>query len=300
MHAARRTTRWGLPAALALVVACASPGPETPEVEGPETVSPIIARAERLRARGDYDTAIAAYREALERTPWNDRIQRALATTYAERAGRRRTEGDRAAAEADLRAAVALYPDDTDLRRNLGVVLLERAVVESDPARARALREEASGLAPDLDPSGAVLDAGLERRIDLALELIESGRVEAGIDALERLHASVPGNAGVARLLAQSHVRLATERSQRANFVGAGRALDRAAELYRELGDCEDPRCEREELRLAHHNRVVAWINASDPAAARRALAEAAALGLRFPQLEGELAAMPGAGGPRR
>jgi tetratricopeptide (TPR) repeat protein len=250
-----------------------------------QTVAPLVSRAERSREAGDFDTAIPAYAEAFERTPWNTKLKRALAVTHTERAAYQRSNGSLAGAEEDLRAALELYPDDAEFRRGLAVVLLERSSYEADPARAAALRSEARALDTDLAIPEQRVDATLERRMDLAFELLERGQVEAGIFDLQNLRRDYPQDPAVARLLAQALVRRSGEFSERSNFSKARELLDQAVLLYAELLPCDGQRCQADELKVAHYNRIVICVNGGDVEAARAALADAKKAGLSFPDL---------------
>ncbi len=279
----------------ALVAGCSGLGteerPEQPE-QPPESVAPLIEEAERLRAQGEYEGAIAAYEQALARTPWNDRIRLAVAATYAERGAQAHADGELGPAEADLRAALEVAPENPQVRRNLALLLTERAALDMDPERAQARRAEAEELAPGITLGSPVPDAGLERRLDLAFELVERGQLEAGIERLEALHESYPGNPEVSRLLAQALVRWADQLGERQNHVATARALDRAVEVYASLPGCAAPEwsdCELDDARLAHHNRIVAWVNSGRPRSARRALEDAARIGLEFPEFDAAL-----------
>ena len=81
-------------------------------------MAPVVTRAERAMERGDYDTAIAGYAEALERTPWNTRLSTALVSAYAARAAHPAQSGRPGlqAAEADLRTALSIAPDDPSVQ----------------------------------------------------------------------------------------------------------------------------------------------------------------------------------------
>jgi tetratricopeptide (TPR) repeat protein len=251
-----------------------------------------VTRAEKAREDGDFDTAIEAYREALERTPWNTRLQNTLATTYAERAIRTRDEEGVFGledAERDLREAHQVAPERADIRRNLSVVLVERAVRESDPERADALREEARALHPEIASLGEGDRPDIERRLDLAYELVERGQIDMGIRRLEALHREHPDDVPTARLLAQSLSRKAALRAERGSQSEAAELLDRAVEVYADLVAAFPPddvdASITEEIRATHHNRIVAWLNASRPDAATRALEDAERAGFDFPEL---------------
>jgi tetratricopeptide (TPR) repeat protein len=278
--------------ALSCLAACGATRSQLERSEDTETVAPLVATAERAVAREDYDTAIASYGEAYARTPWNLRLKRALAAAYAERAAHSREQkrlGALRAAERDLRTALRLFPDDPALQRNLGIVLLEQAAREMDASRAGALREEARRYAPDVVEETPIVQVRLERRLDLAFELIELGKLEAAIGELERIHAEYPEHAGATRLLARAQVRKGTELAARANYEGAGVRFGRAVELYASLEHCRTGECERADLKLAHQNRITAWLNANRRDEARRALEDASLAGLRFPELRREL-----------
>lgn len=252
----------------------------------------LVTRAEQAEAAGDLDTAILAWRESFARTPWNVRLRRALAAAYAERARRTREEEGvfgLASAERDLREALRLEPDAPTIRRNLAVLLVERSVREMDPERARTLRDEARALDPELAQMGEGARADIDRKLDLAFELVERGQLDAGIERLEAVHTAHPDHAETTRLLAQALVRKATRRAERGRPHEAGPLLDRAVGLYTDLSSkrvlaTEDPAF-REELQSVHRSRIVAWINASRPEAARQALADAERAGFPFPDL---------------
>lgn len=271
---------------LALLAACAGGVREGANLEQPQSVTPIIAAAERARERGDFDAAIAGYQQAIARTPWNSLLEGHLAASYVERATHSRDEGGIEgvrAAEQDLRRALELLPNDAAIQRSLATVLVDLANRQLDPARARALREEAGSLAPEVVEATPVVQPRLERRLDLAYELLERGQTEAGIERLVRIHAEHPDHAPATRLLAQARVRLGNKLAERGDYLAAGEELDLAVTLYAELGNCRRELCELAELRLAHQNRIAAWANAARPEQARVARKEAETLGLRFP-----------------
>jgi tetratricopeptide (TPR) repeat protein len=293
---ARTSRALALLAGLMLGAACASgPGREAPaETATDPGIAPLVERAEAHRTRAEHDAALELYREALERTPWNDRLREALATTHAERAAARRERGELSSAEADLRAAREISPGDPNLARNLAVVLVERAAREFDLEEAARLRQEAHALAPELADAYPERDARSERRLDLAQELLERDQLDAGLESLERLHSEQPGERSVAHLLAQGYVKRAESYSERRNFPAAGEDLDRAVALYTAtFPRCRLPECRLEELETAHWNRVVAWLNAGEAEPARRALSEADAQGFRFPDLMRALEELP-------
>jgi tetratricopeptide (TPR) repeat protein len=236
--------------------------------------------------RGDSDAAIAAYEEALEITPWNTRVTRALAAAHAERGARRREAGSLPEAERDLRRALELQPDDPELRLNLAIVLIERADLEMDRARATKMRVEAAELAPELHAGSPQVDALLERRLDLAYELLERGQLEAGASRLEWLQADYPDEPRVKRLRAQSEVALGGDRYQKGAFDAAAEHYGNAVALY---AGCDPAVCSRQEVALAHQNRVVALYEARKTAEARAALDEAEKQGHRFPELRAML-----------
>lgn len=272
---------------LVLAAGCASEAPD-PGGAAPVTVGPLVERAERAMQRGDPDAAIAAYQEAVELTPWNSRVVRALAAAHAERGARYRDQGSLPSAERDLRRALELQPDDPELRFNLAVVLIERADLDLDSARAARLRAEAAELAPELHAGSPQVDALLERRLDLAYQLLERGQLEAGASRLAWMQADYPDEPRVARLRAQAEVALGSRLYEAGNFSDAALHYGRAVSLY---GECAAPVCSRSELALAHQNRVVALFEAGRTAEARAALDEAEAQGLSFPQLRAMLPA---------
>jgi len=241
-----------------------------------------------MRERGDYDTAIDSYSQALEQTPWNTRIQSALAMTYADRATAQRNEGRLPSAEADLRKALELEPDDLRLQQNLATVLVERSALELDAERALEQRAEAEALSPGVTDRQPMLDAGLERRLDLAYELIERGQYDAGIERLTSLHADYPEDPQVTRLLGQSLVRQGDALAGRGHLEAASDTFDQAVALYAGAPGCEAPGwtgCPGDDVRTAHHNRIVNAINAAERDRALAALDDAEAVGLRFPDL---------------
>jgi tetratricopeptide (TPR) repeat protein len=280
------TPRWvGRAGACLLVVlaACATEPP--PQKEAKVATPALLDRAERSRSRGDYDAAIRDFKELVERVPWNDRAKEALAGTYADRAAKNRDAGKLPSAEEDLREAVAVLPNDATHKRNLAIVLYERASFENDPQKAAGLRKEAKVLSPDLDLGDVPASAALERRLDMAFDLVQRGQVEAGIRTLEQIHRDYPEDPSAARLLAQALVKHAGEFSERKNYPAAAGVLDQAVGIYAKILPCDGKNCKPAELRLAHHNRVVAWLNAYKADEARRALEDAERVGLKFPDL---------------
>ncbi len=263
--------------------AASQPGSEAPEA----TVAPLVSRAERAASRGDYATAIAAYREAIELTPWNTRLERALVAAYVGRAAHPSELGEAGlrASEADLRRALEIAPDDPEVRHNLGVVLLDRSSRETDPQARDAIRADAHQYAPDLVENTPRVWVALERRLDLAYELLERGQLEAGLERLERLHQDHPERADATRLLAQARVRHGSHLSRKQLHSRAGASLDAAVALYRDLLPCDGSRCAADELRTAPYTRIVAGLSAESPDEVRSALADAERAGLDFPQL---------------
>ncbi len=272
----------------ACLLACGTSGAEkSGERERAERgVGPLVTRAQRLRASGDFDLAVDAYRQAYERTPWNERLKRSLAVTYTERAQAVRNEGRLPSAEEDLRRALELYPDDEEFQSNLAVVLLERAQLVGDDAASAQLLDEVRKLAPQLEIPESVVRARLERRLNLAFELLERRQLEAGIARLNEIRRDYPREPEVVRLLAQATLNLADSFVVRENYARAGELFDEAVLLYKEIEPCDGSRCTREELKTAHYNRCVLRINALEDARAREALAEARDRGFRFPELE--------------
>ncbi len=262
------------------------------------SVAPVVARAERAMQIGDYDAAIAGYGEAFEATPWNSRLERALVAAYAARAAhpQRRGVAGLRAAESDLRTALEIAPDDPALKQSLAAVLIDLSAREADRARAAALREEARSYAPELAAQTPAVHLSVERRLDMAFDLIERGQLDAGIDRLQRLHDEYPDRADAARLLAQARVRKGTELAALRDHGNAGASFGQAVDLYRRLAPCDGSRCDERELRTAHRNRIIAWLSAYRFEEARRALDDAARAGLSFPSLRAEL---QGQGGVR-
>ena len=252
-------------------------------------VGPIVERAEAAAAQGDLDGAIAGYDEALERTPWNARLRSQLVAAYSQRAAaeRHKPGGAKglAAAEKDLRAAHELAPDDATIKRSLAAVLLERSEYEADDAVAAKARAEATELAPDLAAAQPAARLPVERRLDLAYDLIQGGNLDAGIDQLRSVMRAYPQNPQAARLLAQALVRLGGEQTQAHDYDGARESFTGAVELYAQLLPCDGARCDSSELELAHRNRIMSACDAQRFDAARGALREAEAVGLSFPDL---------------
>jgi tetratricopeptide (TPR) repeat protein len=258
--------------------------------EEPERgVAPILDRAAAAAEAGEWDAAIEGYSQALERTPWNTRFVRLLAVAHAERAAETRRERSGAegldAAEKDLRRAVELDPADPVFRRNLGIVLLEHASYERDPARAAALRAEGAALAPDAAEALPDLQRDVERSLDLAVDLIERSQLEAAIVQLEQLRGEYPERADVVSLLAQANVRAGNEEVTRRESRRAVAFFQRAVALYAEIDPCDGGRCTADEQRVAHQNLIVALYESGDPVSARKALDAAEAAGMSFPGL---------------
>jgi len=260
-----------------------------PAEEAERGVAPVLDRAAAAAEQGEWDTAIEGYAEALERTPWNTRFVRLLAVAHAERAAQARREQPGVAgldaAEKDLRRAIELDAEDAVFKRNLGIVLLERASYERDPARAQALRAEGSALAPESAEQLPDLQRDVERRLDLVVDLIERAQLEAAIGQLEQLKGEYPGRADVASLLAQANVRAGNQEAARREPRRAAEFFRRAVELYAEIAPCDGSRCSADELRVAHQNLIVALYESGDPVTAREALDTAEAAGLSFPGL---------------
>lgn len=249
----------------------------------------LTARAEAALAAGNPDEAVSAYEEALARTPWNASIERSLVAAYVERARRSRARpggpAGAATAAADLRRAREHAPGDPEVARSLAAILLDQALFEAEPARAEALRAEAAALAPALAAAAPVLELSVERRLDVAYELIEQGQLDSGIDALDSLVRDQPGKPAAIRLLAQALVRKGGAQTKRLDHRGAAQSFRRAVEFYAQLAPCDGARCDAAEFALAHRNRIVSLLDGQKPAEARAALAEAEALGLRFEDL---------------
>ncbi len=247
-------------------------------------------------SRDDFEAAIEFYRAAYLRTPWNTRLRDGLAAAHAARALQLRVQGqfrDLAQAERELRAGLELLPDDPDLEANLAVVLVERSSVELDPARARELRAEAVLLDPGLPARVPERRADLERRLDLAFELIERGQLDAGIQRLRMLLQLEPDFESARQLLARAEVRRGTSLHASGRYAEAAAALAAAVEAYGQLERCVPAPCSDAALRAefadAYHSLVVAWLDAGRPGRAREALAQAEQAGLSFPALRDAL-----------
>lgn len=275
-------------ACVALLCSCvAKSAPEPAASGGPGDtagVAPIVARAESAIAGGDLDAGIDAYREAYERTPWNTRITGALVAAYAARAEKERTKPGGAKglalAEQDLREALAISPKSLELERSLAAVLLDQAGLAGDDARVEQLRAEANALAPDMVAATPAQKLGVERRLDIAFDLLERGQLDAGIDQLQALVRDHPESDPATRLLAQALVRKGGVQTQRLDHPGARQSYAAAVELYARLVPCDGTRCDMSELELAHRNRVGSLCDAEAFDEARAALAEARGLGV--------------------
>ena len=278
-------------ACVALVVtafaACGGRGPE--DDSAAQGVGPIVERAEAAAAHGDLDAAISGYDEALKRTPWNTRLRSQLVAAYSARAAEKRRKPGGAVglalAEADLRAAHELAPDDATVTRSLAAILLERSAYEADDGVAAEARAEATALAPDLAAQAPATRLPVERRLDLAYELIERGNLDAGIDQLQAVARAYPQNPQAARMLGQALVRLGGQQTQSHDYDGARESFTLAVAQYARLLPCDGARCDSSELELAHRNRILSALDAQRWDAARGALAEAEAIGLSFPDL---------------
>lgn len=274
----------------ACVGGCAGRDDTSAAPSGTTGVAPLVARGDAAIAGGDLDAGIDAYREAFERTPWNTRIASSLVAAYASRAEKARTKPGGATglalADGDLREALAISPEQPEIRRSLAIVLLERAALARDDAEADGFRAEANTLAPDLVAQTPALRLPVERRLDVAYDLLERGQLDAGLDQLDALVRDYPQSAAGSRLLAQALVRKGGVQTQRADYAGARQSYARAVELYARLLPCDGTRCDPAELELAHRNRISAALDSVNYAEARAAFAEARGLGLEFPDLE--------------
>ena len=281
-------------ACVALWCACVGGSSEPKDTSGASSetagVAPLVARAEAAISSGDLDAGIDGYREAFERTPWNTRIASSLVAAYAARAEKERVKPGGATglalADGDLRAALVIAPESPALERSLATVLLERSAFARSDADMEQLRAEANALAPDLVAQTPAVHQPIERRLDVAFDLLERGQLEAGIDQLDSLVRDYPESAAATRLLAQAQVRKGGVQIQRADYAGARQSYARAVELYASLLPCDGTRCDAAELALAHRNRINAALDAASFDEARAALAEAKGLGLSFPDLE--------------
>ena len=121
---------------------------------------PHYRMGEALMRAGDWEGAIAAFRESLARHPEEERHARA---EILGRLGRARVlSGDRGGEE-DLRRAIDLDPIHAALHADLGDCLMERrAWKEAAEAYARAL---------ELDPGNADYAAGRQRAEAIARKL---------------------------------------------------------------------------------------------------------------------------------
>lgn len=273
-------------ACLALAIGCASR--ETPSPGPTPPASALVIDAQRAHARGDYTAAVEGYRAALEKTPWNERLRASLVSVLVDRATATRLEGGVSAIDraiVDLREARTLAPAEEVVQRDLAVLLLERSQRTTDPERAAVLRQEASDLAPDLAEQVPDYRPEIERRLDLAYELVERGQLDAGIARLEALEREFAERPDVRLLLAQALVLRGSRLASQGEHPRAAGQFERAIALYQVPGVC-DGACATRELALAHRNRIVAWLNAPVLHEARRALDQAEREGLSFPELE--------------
>lgn len=289
VHAA--ALRLACAALLCSCVAKSGPEPGTSSAAGDTAgVAPIVARGESAIAAGDLDAGIDAYREAYERTPWNTRIASSLVAAYAARAQKERTKPGGAKgvalAETDLREALAISPKNPELERSLAAVLLDQAGFSADDAEVDRLRAEANALAPDLVTGTPALKLGVERRLDIAFDLLERGQLDAGIDQLQALVRDHPESDPAARLLAQALVRKGGVQTQRGDHPAARESYASAVELYARLLPCDGTRCDMAELTLAHRNRVGSLLDAEAYEEARAALAEAQGVGVNLDDLQ--------------
>lgn len=280
-------------ACLALWCACVGGSPDPNAGSGASGdaagVAPIVSRAEASVASGDLDAGIEGYNEAYERTPWNTRIASSLVAAYVARAEQKRTKPGGAQglglAEADLRAALAIAPKDSAVERSLATVLLERSALAKDDAEADELREQAAVLAPDLAAQTPLQRLPVERRLDIAFDLIQRDQLDAALDQLQSLLRDYPQNTAAAQLMAQALVRKGGVQTRRGDYKGARETYAAAIEVYARLMPCDGTRCTQAELELAHRNRIASALDSGNYEAARAALAEAVAVGLSFPDL---------------
>jgi tetratricopeptide (TPR) repeat protein len=279
---------------MALICACVggSPKPDAGSEAESEAagVAPIVARAQASVASGDLDAGIAGYRAAYERTPWNTSIASSLVAAYVSRAEQKRSKPGGAKgldlAEADLRAALEIQPLQPAVEHSLATVLLERSALVKDDAEAARLRAQAAALAPDLAAQTPVQRLPVERRLDIAYDLIERDQLDAGLDQLDSLVREYPQNTAAARLMAQALVRKGDVETRRGDYKIASQSYTQAIEVYARLMPCDGTRCTREELEIAHRNRVSSALDGGNYEAARAALSEAKGVGLAFPDLE--------------
>lgn len=278
---------------LALICACvggsSEPGADSAAGDA-AGVAPIVARAEASVASGELDAGIAAYREAYERTPWNTGIASSLVAAYVARAEKKRAKPGGAKglslAEADLRAALEIAPEQPAVEQSLATVLLERAALVKDDADSSRLREEAAALAPELAAQTPVQRLPVERRLDIAYDLIERDQLDAALDQLDALVRDYPQNTAAAQLQAQALVRKGGVQTRRGDYKSARQSYTLAVEVYARLMPCDGTRCTPAELEVAHRNRISSALDGADYDAARAALVEAEAVGLAFPDLE--------------
>jgi tetratricopeptide (TPR) repeat protein len=269
----------------------AKPAPDTSTAaeatpaEAETDVGQLVSLAESAAAAGDADAAIAAYRAARKRQPWNPALRQVLAAALSERASASFAAGDYAgarAAESDLREAVELEPEDATLRRSLGTLLVDLGSRSNDPERRAALFAEAAELGVEADRERLEHDPGLERRLDLAMELVERGQLEAATLRLESLHRERPDNPEVALLLSQVHARRGLELAENSNMEQSALAYEAA---WKALGGFVASELPEGALARAHRNRVVAWSNAGQRERAVAALRDAEAAGVSLPDL---------------
>ena len=168
-----------------------------------------------LLRRGDLDAAERALRRAAEILPDSALAPYDLGLVQVRR-------GQRAAALESFRRAAALDPTLADPHRQMAFLLDEQG--RSDEARAAAQQAER------LDPEADVGDG-----IGAALSLMETGRHEAAIAMLRRLHEAEPDEGELANMLAWL---LATARE---DSLRDGAAALTIAERALARGDASDP-----------------------------------------------------------
>lgn len=250
----------------AVGIGCASRPPTPQGGQALESwLGAVVERAESAREAGDLGPAVKAYREAVGRQPWNDRLRRSLAAVLAQRAKSSRAAGswaDVASAETDLREALELAPDDPLLRRDLAVVLVDLATRSMDPQRAQTLRREAARLAPDVAAEAPRVDPLRDRQMDMALELVKRGQLEAGIQRLATLHRERPDDVEIAVLLAQATARRGRRLADHGQWSAAEAELETAVAILEAFDVQELPAGGPEVLERIRHNLDTARRNA--------------------------------------